>query len=344
MKLIEKFPVGIASMCLGRAVHHDLETKVKACSDAGYQGIELFYEDIKLPARKDYSGTFEEQLLQSAQKFRDLCDQYNLTVFVFQPFKNYEGLLSEKRHSEKIAKLHVWIKIAKIIGTNMIQIPSMFNAKGNTGDIAHIVKDLQEVADIGAPHGIKFGYEALSWGTHVDTWQTAWKIVKLVDRDNLGLVLDTYHFLSAIYGDCTSKDGYFPNALDALKKDMAEFKAEIDISKVYYVQLSDASKQINPPIGPSHPDYDANMKPNMMWSRNFRVFPHEPELGGYMPAEELLRSWIFECGFRGWVSMEIFNKSMLDPAPTVPVSHAQRGIRSWKKIVANLKLDEIDED
>jgi 4-hydroxyphenylpyruvate dioxygenase len=183
-RLVQKLPLAIASMSLGRAAQHDLETKIRACSEAGFNGIEVFYEDIKLPAPVMTTGTFEENLVKSATHFKQLCDKYELEVIVLQPFKNYDGLLSETRHKEKIAKLHNWFRIAKALGTNIIQIPSMFHQdlEVATGDLQKLASDLKEVADLGAKQDppVKFAYETMAWGAHVDLWQTAWKVTQLV--------------------------------------------------------------------------------------------------------------------------------------------------------------------
>lgn len=79
-----------------------------------------------------------------------------------------------------------------------------------------------------------------------------------------------------------------------------------------------------------------------IWSRNARLFPCEEQLGGYLPVLEMFSAWVFELGYRGWVSMELFNRSMSDSDPSVPEIHAKRGMASWKKCVAALKLDEKD--
>lgn len=81
-----------------------------------------------------------------------------------------------------------------------------------------------------------------------------------------------------------------------------------------------------------------------IWSRNARLFPFEENLGGYMPVLEMLEAWIFDWGYRGWVSMELFNRSMSDPSPGIPESHAKRGAEAWRKCVKALKLDEKEDD
>jgi len=43
-----------------------------------------------------------------------------------------------------------------------------------------------------------------------------------------------------------------------------------------------------------------------------------------------------QVGFRGWVSMESFSRTMADPDPSVPRTHAERGMKSWKALLTEL--------
>jgi 4-hydroxyphenylpyruvate dioxygenase len=53
----------------------------------------------------------------------------------------------------------------------------------------------------------------------------------------------------------------------------------------------------------------------------------------------LFEAWIFEWGYHGWVSLEIFNRSMGETGEEVPQSHATRGMESWRKLVQLFELD-----
>ena len=53
--------------------------------------------------------------------------------------------------------------------------------------------DLEDLADLARQHGMRIGYEALAWGRWVKDWTAAWDIVRAADRDNLGIVLDSFH-------------------------------------------------------------------------------------------------------------------------------------------------------
>lgn len=112
---------------IGRAWVHELDVKIAEAANAGFQGIEMFWEDLVYAAKKiDPTATETSQgpILQAAKWARELCDRHKLEIFVLQPFMNYDGLLDPGAHEFMITKLHFWFKVAKVLGTEMIQVPS----------------------------------------------------------------------------------------------------------------------------------------------------------------------------------------------------------------------------
>lgn len=148
---------------------------------------------------------------------------------------------------------------------------------------------------------------------------------------------DGTQILARVYGDPTSVNGLQVGAETALAATLSRM-AETPglLAKLFYVQLSDAER-LDPPLSPTHPYYDAAQKPNMQWSRNARLFPCEEDRGGYLPVEAVVKVLFEDVGFRGWVSMEVFSRTMLDPDPATPRAHAERGIRSWKTLLHRLE-------
>jgi 4-hydroxyphenylpyruvate dioxygenase len=73
----------------------------------------------------------------------------------------------------------------------------------------------------------------------------------------------------------------------------------------------------------------------MTWSRNCRLFYGEQVLGAYLPVDRISSVIFNELGWRGWVSMELFNSSMEHTDSQVPSQHAERGFRSWQKLAAD---------
>lgn len=329
------FPIGITSLSLGRASVHRMEEKIQAAADAGFQGIEIFYEDLELLARELCGGEdIQFYLRHAAHLVRRLCDSFEVTVINLQPFRDYEGLIDRKRHEEKISELRSWLTLCKILGTNLIVITSVFPSPSPiaTGDDDRIIDDLREVADLGAKEvaPIRFAYEPICWGAHVNTWQHAWKIIQGADRPNLGLCLDTFHVLAKVWANPESTTGRRRAAADALRQDLLELVSVVSVEHLFSVQLADAAK-LDPPLSPQHVWHDPAQHPLMTWSRQARLFPLEKDMGAYLPVLDVLQSCVVDMGYRGWISLEVFNGSLFARNRRVPLLHAQRGMRAWKK-------------
>ncbi len=58
-------------------------------------------------------------------------------------------------------------------------------------DDARAAADLAEMAERAARRGLRVGYEALSWGRHVNRWGHAWRIVQQAGHPALGLIVDS---------------------------------------------------------------------------------------------------------------------------------------------------------
>lgn len=341
----------IASMSLGRAWVHRLEDKIREASTAGFRGIELFYEDLEYFARNvagiesNETSPSPAQLIKAAERVRELCSNQGLAIIGLQPFLFYEGLLDREEHRARIEKLKVWFEIADALDTDTIQIPSNFlPAEQLSGDMSLIVADMAEVADLGSQRArpIRFAFENLCWGTHINTWEGAWEVVRRVDRANFGICLDTFNIAGRVWADPTNPDGKVPDADARLDESLKRLVESVDLSKVFYIQLVDAER-LDKPLVEDHEFYAAGQPARMSWSRNARCFMYESDRGAYLPVEKVARAIIHGLGYTGYVSMELFSRTMADPDPKVPHEHAVRGMRSWNRVTEALKLDEATE-
>ncbi|KAI9735847.1 MAG: hypothetical protein M1834_001312 [Cirrosporium novae-zelandiae] len=330
---------GISSMSLGRAWVHDLDYKIEQACRQGFKGIELFYEDLEYVAKGLPGGLTDGNRIEAAHQIHKMCkDPFrnrNIDIIGLQPFMHYEGLRDRTQHASRIEKLKLWFQLIKILDTDIIQIPSNFlKSEEITDDFDTIVKDLREVADLGLQETpqVRFAYENLCWGTYVDTWSAAWKIIAAVDRPNFGMCLDTFNIAGREWADPASPDGKVPNADAILKASLVKMRKTIDIKKIFYVQVVDAERLRNA-LTPEHAFHVDGQPPRMSWSRNARLFAFEEP--GYLPILDVLHAITDEDGlkFKGWISMELFSRTMADPKKEVPRQHAERGMRSWKKLV-----------
>ncbi|KAG9767753.1 xylose isomerase-like protein, partial [Aureobasidium melanogenum] len=345
--MASRFIPTIATQSLGRAWYHSLEHKLSLCEQYGFESIELFFEDLDgvakaLPASNLSSppGTsytnpsaVQERLLAAAEYVRELCLRHKLEILCLQPFMHYEGRLDPASHQQIIQDLHFWIRLAHILGTDLIQIPSNFlPASETTGSREKIVTDLREAADIGLQSSppIRFAYEALCWGTHVDMWDAAWSIVLDVDRPNFGTCIDTFNLAGRIFADPASATGLTPNAYEETRKSIARLRSELPIAieKVFYVEVCDGER-LDKPLLPGHDWYNAQQKPRMSWSRNARLYPFETP--GYLPVLEILEA-VCQAGYVGHISFELFSRTANQPDKGVPEEHAKRAAMAWRKL------------
>lgn len=333
----------ILSASLGRAWLHDFDKKVQQAATHGFEGIEVFYEDLEHLARKLFSveEPSNDEILKAAEQARQSLNEANITVIGLQPFLFYEGLLDRQQHVRLIKKIHVWFQVAKCLCTDIIQIPANFlPADQLTGDLDIIAADLRELADLGVKEDppIRFAYEALCWSTHIDTWEKSLVVANMVNRPNFGLCLDTFNIAGRVWGDPASPTGRTPNADADLKASLERLVRDMPLDKVLYIQVVDAER-MESPLVQGHPFHVDGNPARMNWSRNARAYMYETDLGAYLPAEDVARAIIGGLGYKGWVSMELFSRTMSEPGDDVPASHAQRGMVAWRTFVQRLRLE-----
>lgn len=61
------------------------------------------------------------------------------------------------------------------------------------------VRALKELGLRASKLDLRVGYEPLAWGTVINTWEQVWDVVKRVNMDNVGVILDTFNSLWVFY-------------------------------------------------------------------------------------------------------------------------------------------------
>ncbi|KAL4778359.1 xylose isomerase-like protein [Aspergillus varians] len=326
--------IAISTSCLGQNPSHSLTHKIHAAAQQGFQGLEIVYADLA-----NYSTTQNIPLTTGAAQIRQLCDDLGLTVLSLAPFENFEG--TESSIKERLAVATHWLDLARLLGATYLQVPSQYDTNTNntttnntTTNEATIISELQQLADLASSSSpvISIAYEPLSWGIAYSTWLDALRLTQLVNRPNFGLCLDTFHELTKLWASPFSASGVYPDGAEKLANSLRSFVAAMPVEKVFYVQLSDAER-FKPPFSENHPWYVEGEAPEFTWSRHARPFPFESGLGAYLPIADVVRAWVVEAGFGGWVSMEIFDRRMRDENYR-PERAAERGWRSWEMVKA----------
>ena len=333
----------IATVSLGAAHLHPITAKIEAAAQNGQLGLELFHDDLAQLAKSmrcrtcnadaATARTDRDYEIDAAHAIRDLCAERGLRVLALQPFRHYEGLLDPDQHAARLDELRHWVQLSKILGDSLfILIPSSFlDPSQITGDRDRLAADLAQAADLAFP--IRIAYEALAWGTYINTWEDSWDIVQRANRPNLGICLDTFNIAARLWADPTSPTGRRPASADKdLQGSMARLVQEIDPDRVMMVQLADGER-----VDPQESFLQTPDMPKLLaWSRNARLFPCEEQRGGYLPIHTVADACLNGLGYTGWVSMEVFSRTTAEDDPSVPGEHAARARISWQRMQEQL--------
>lgn len=176
--------------------------KIYAAHSVGFNQVEIWMEDIiEIPDGADF-------LARQAKKL-------GIGFTNLQVLRDFAGAPQHER-PQKRKILHQFIKIAKILGCDAIQVPA------NTNDaciLEQIDEDLRWLAIEAARYEMRIMYEPMAWCVTDNTLQLAWKRIQRLNEPNIGLVVDLFH-ICALGGDESHLDG-------------------INADKIYAVQLCD---------------------------------------------------------------------------------------------------------
>jgi len=128
----------------------------------GIEGIELFYEDLETYTIEAYQTSTSGNLLKGAREIKAMCDGLHLEINCLQPFMHYGGILNREKHAARVEELRLWCQLARILGTDLIGLPSSFLGKDEiTDDLDILVGDLQQAANVAAEQSppIRLAYE-----------------------------------------------------------------------------------------------------------------------------------------------------------------------------------------
>lgn len=340
--------LGTCTVNIGDYQFFSLEDKLYACASAGHQAIDLYEDDflhyIALNDGGDYSNVWDPspQHLAAAKRIGDLCASLGMEIICFQPLIDVEGLISQSDRTEAIERVKAYFPYMRALRTTVTYITTnrSYNFDKHTNDMSVISADLAYFADLAAEFSLadkgpmlKIGYEHLSWGSYINTFDKTWEAIKLANRPNLGFVFDTFNFLAVEFADPYNPKGHGrihdspEESLKVVRDRLTKLIETIPGDKIYVVQVADA-KLVDPttlknPTSTTEPwciDHEPKYR---QWSTSHRLFPNEKSLGGYMPVEDCVAA-ILATGYKGALTLEIFNDSIHVNSPSTVPTHAKR--------------------
>ncbi|KAF7564084.1 hypothetical protein G7046_g18 [Stylonectria norvegica] len=334
----------IATMSLGQPGIHPLDKKLAAAAARGFQGVEIYWDDLVAHAKLfdpqdplGQSGDDALNMMPAARHIRALCDELGLQIISLQPFRNYDGIIDPVLHQKRLAEFAIWLDVADVLKASVIGVPATIDASPatHTDNSKTIVRDLVELAALAEPHGVRLAYENLCFGAHVQSWQHAWEMVRRTDRlDTVVFLPDTFNICGDVFADPTRPDGTVPAAHEALSRSLDECIATVPPSSVPFLQVADA-ELLAQPLTPEHPWLRAPGVRNakMAWSRHARLFPLEE--GGYLPIVAVVEALV-KTGWVGWVSMEVFSRTTEGEGERTILRLAERAWKSWEALAGRM--------
>ena len=259
----------IASVCMGGA----LEGKLAAAAKAGFRSIELFENDLTF-----FNG--------KARDARLIAADLGLEIIALQPLRDFEAMPDPIR-ARNFERAKRKLELARELGARLLCLCSNVSPEA-LDDSARAAADLADLADIARQQGMRIGYEALAWGRHVKDWTHAWEIVRAADRENLGIVLDSFHI--------------------CVRGNPIEPIASLPADRIALVQVADAPAIVMDPLS---------------LSRHYRCYPGQ----GDYPIVDYLDA-VTRAGYRGPLSLEIFNDQFRGASAAAIAVDGMRALRA----------------
>ncbi|MBT8161888.1 MULTISPECIES: bifunctional sugar phosphate isomerase/epimerase/4-hydroxyphenylpyruvate dioxygenase family protein [Arthrobacter] len=194
---------GIATVCLSGT----LKEKMQACAVAGFDGIEIFEQDLVTSSL-------------SPEDIRKMAADLGLSLDLYQPFRDFDSV-SEDLLQENLRRADAKFKLMSRLGMDTILVcTNVGTATIDDDDLR--AEQLSRLAALAGEHGVKVAYEALAWGKYVNDYEHAHRLVSAVDHPHLGTCLDSFHILSRDWDTAPIED--------------------IQTGKIFFVQVADAPK------------------------------------------------------------------------------------------------------
>ena len=163
----------------------DLETDIKAASAAGYELIELWASKLRQFLETKTVADLKRLLAENN------LEPYSINSIEHITFRKADDYAKIKAECEEYSKI-----AGEINCPYVVVVPGKMPENAAENEIiVESVKVLNELADIAAKYNVGLAFEFLGQSDcSVQTLDLDAKIIEKVNRENVGLVIDTFHF------------------------------------------------------------------------------------------------------------------------------------------------------
>lgn len=205
-------------------MHAPLETDIAAAAAAGFELLEIWA--AKLRTFLETRTTGELKRIFDAHGVRP----YSINSIEHVTFRDAEAYAKIKEECAYLSRIAAELKCPYVV-----VVPGRLpvNPVGIEEIVKHSVVVLNELAGIAEPHGVSLAFEFLGQtDCSVQTLGLAREIVERVDRPDVGMVLDSFHFYAG--------------------RSTMESIGEIDPAKLYVFHINDAEDRPREDLNDSH--------------------------------------------------------------------------------------------
>lgn len=166
-------------------MHADLQTDIKAASETGYDLLEIWASKLRTYLRSHTTSELRE-LFESSN-----LQPYSINSIEHVTFRTVEDYEAIKRECEELSKIAVAIGCPYVV-----IVPGKLPVNASHEQVvAESVKVLNELGAIAEKSNVSLAFEFLGQtDCSVQTLDLCAEIVTQVNRKNIGLVIDTFHF------------------------------------------------------------------------------------------------------------------------------------------------------
>ena len=205
-------------------MHADLETDIKAASQAGFELIEIWAAKLREFLKTRTTADLKNLLVENN------IEPYSINSIEHITFRSDEDYKNIKSETEELSR------IASEIGCPYVVVVPGKLPEGASKEqiIEESVRVLNELGEIAEKYGVSLAFEFLGQtDCSVQTLDLCNEIVEKVDRPNIGNVIDTFHFFA---GNSTFE------AIDAMKPEKLFIFHINDAENLPKEQLTDAHR------------------------------------------------------------------------------------------------------
>ena len=193
----------IATVCLSGT----LEEKLHACAEAGFDGVEIFEQDLLVSPH-------------SPEQIRELAARLGISLDLLQPIRDVEGVGPEQ-FADNLRRVEAKFALMNRLGIDLALVCT--NVSTATIDDDEVVADqLRQLGDLARRYGVRVALESLAWGRFISDFEHVQRVVDLADHPSVGQCLDSFHVLSLDW------------AIEPLES--------LPLAKIFFVQLADAPR------------------------------------------------------------------------------------------------------